>query len=710
MAEVAWRQIHWPRPLDPDAAMGLVRTWASDQLSPQILLETRSSGSTGLSYWLGAQPQVIDSLVAMLGHFITGTLVSIRPASDRQPVSTARQMLANTRHRAVETSTPDLAARAVLSALARVRQGELLVLQVMLGPRRIPLAVPQASPSSVVAPWWKIAWRGDGQRIDAEKRAALRDKVSVHGFACAVRLGVVANTPRRRQLLVLGLTAALRSTEPAGLHLRLGRQRAEAVERGTPPWRWRLRLNAHEVTTLVAWPLGDSDLPGLPSAQPKPLPPALSVTKGKRVLAVATAPGSTGNLTLGADQARRHLHVLGPSGSGKSVLLAHLINQDIRAGRAVVVVEPKGDLVAEILAHVPAERESDVVILDAADSAPVGLNPLITAGRKPEVVVDGLMSVFKAVYGDTLGPRSGDILHAGLLTLARREDASLVMLPLLLTNPGFRRSLTRDINDPIGLGPFWAWYESLPDGGAAVSAPLMNKLRQWLLRPSLRGVLGQRHPKFSMQQVFTERKILLVPLQEGLIGPEVASLLGSLVVAQLWQATQARVAIPVARRHPVMVTIDEVQNYLHLSTDLGEALAQARGLGVGFTLAHQFLGQLPRELRDSLLGNVGSRVCFRLGHDDALSMSRGHPELSPEDLTALGPYEVYAGLVGTDGPAPYASGKTVAPAKATTNVERLRRLSRERYGESLQQVEASFLELIEGPATTASTGRRRRST
>jgi hypothetical protein len=90
------------------------------------------------------------------------------------------------------------------------------------------------------------------------------------------------------------------------------------------------------------------------------------------------------------------------------------------------------------------------------------------------------------------------------------------MLPLLLTNPGFRRSLTAGLNDPLALGPFWAWYESLSDGERSQAiAPVMNKLRQWLLRPSLRVVLGQRQPRSDLRQVFTERKILLVPLRRA---------------------------------------------------------------------------------------------------------------------------------------------------------------------------------------------------
>jgi hypothetical protein len=350
-------------------------------------------------------------------------------------------------------------------------------------------------------------------------------------------------------------------------------------------------------------------------------------------------------------------------------------------------------------------------VLDPSEQSPVGLNPLAHDGQRAEVVADGILTVFKALYADAWGPRTQDILHACLLTLARRRDASLVMLPLLLSNAGFRRSLTGNLNDLLALEPFWAWYENLSDGERQQAiAPVMNKLRQWLRRPSLRAVLGQREPRFDLRQLFTQRKILLVPLRKGIIGAEAASLLGSLVVAELWQATQARAAIPAERRHPVMVYIDEVQDYLHLPTDLGDALAQARGLGVGFTLAHQFLGQLAPAMRTGVLANARSRVCFQLAHEDALAMAKGHPELSLEDFTSLGQYQIYASLFARGQVTPFASGRTLPPATATSNADALRQLSREQYGRPLDEVEASFSDLITARNDAASgiTGRRRR--
>ena len=138
-----------------------------------------------------------------------------------------------------------------MAALARARAEEHLTLQVILGPRRIPLAVPTQSPSSVVAPWYQVAWHGNGGALDSEKRTALRNKVSEAGFACTIRLGVTAPTPRRRELLLLGLMAALRASEAPGVQLRLHREAANRLTAATPPWRWPLRLGAAGTDAVV---------------------------------------------------------------------------------------------------------------------------------------------------------------------------------------------------------------------------------------------------------------------------------------------------------------------------------------------------------------------------------------------------------------------------------------------------------------------------
>jgi hypothetical protein len=558
---------------------------------------------------------------------------------------------------------------------------------------------------------------GDGGQIDGEKRSALRNKVSDHGFACAVRIGVTAGSPARRTQLAEGLVAAIRTSEAAGLRLRPANLSARAVDQARRPRvAWPLRFNVQEILAMTAWPFGDDDLPGTAALHPRRLPAdpitlAREPSRQRRTIAASIAPGSPGYLVQSTSDALRHAHIMAPTGAGKSVLVGRLIEQDIAAGRAVVVIEPKGDLIDDVLSHIPEHRQRDVVVLDPASDSPVGLNPLVAPGRSPEVIADSLLTVFRAIYDDAWGPRLQDLLHASLLTLSRRQDTSLVMLPLLLTNTGFRRSLTRVLHDPIALGPFWAWFESLSEAErGTVIAPLMNKLRPWMYSPRLRAVLGQQHPRFDIRDVFTQRRILLVPLRSGVIGPEVSRLLGSLVVAQLWQAVQSRVAIPPERRHPVGFFIDEVQDYLHLPTDLGDALATARGLGAFFVLSHQHLLQLPLDVRAGVLANARSRILFQLNHDDAVTMSKGHPEISPEDFTSLGAYELYTSLYANGQVRPYAAGRSLPPGPAISDPAELRRQSQARYGRPLDAIDAGFADLLsQNPGTQEPpTGRKRR--
>jgi len=223
------------------------------------------------------------------------------------------------------------------------------------------------------------------------------------------------------------------------------------------------------------------------------------VPRSGRVVGDSSYPGDERPLALTAKDALRHLYLLGPTGVGKSTLMAHLALADARDGRGLVVVDPKGDLVDESLnaAREPLGRRR--VVFDPSDAnRPVGLNPLAGPPQQAPLLADRIVSVFRSLYGDNLGPRSEDILHSGLLTLAYAGNQTLAALPLLLSDAGFRQRLTAQLDDPLGLGSFWQWYESVSDAERRqATAPLMNKLRAFLVRPAMRRMLGQVEPRFS---------------------------------------------------------------------------------------------------------------------------------------------------------------------------------------------------------------------
>ena len=481
----------------------------------------------------------------------------------------------------------------------------------------------------------------------------------------------------------------------------------------------RLRLNVSEIGTLCAWPIGPTaDLPvGRLGSRRVPSPSGLPTTG--RVIGESTWPGKERPLALSVEDSLRHLHVIGPTGTGKSTLLLGLIEQDMQAGRSVIVIEPKGDLIADVLARVPKERVGDVVLIDPTDrESVVGINGLAgSAGGSAELVADQLLNTFHGLYAAHWGPRTSDILMASLLTLARTPGMSLVVLPLLLGDPNFRRRIVGRLNDPIGLGPFWAQYEAWSDAErTAATAPVMNKLRPFLMRPSLRRIIGQTAPKFQICQVFTGRKIVLVNVAKGLMGAEAASLLGALVLSGLWQTAQERSAIPREKRHPVMVYIDEFQDYLHLPTDLGDALAQARGLGISFTLAHQHLAQLDTSMRAGVLANARSRICFQLGNDDAKVMSNTSTVLGTEDFTSLGAYQYYAQLMLGGAVQPWCSGRSLPPSNPTADVAAIRTTSRQQYATRVTEIDEAIEALVTGNQKPAKSDgedlapKRRRST
>ncbi|WP_255799443.1 type IV secretory system conjugative DNA transfer family protein [Mycobacteroides abscessus] len=724
---LVWQQVIWPLPLRESAALGLVRHLAAQPHAPQLIAETRSD-ITGVTYLLGCPLRHAKSVRAVVEQLVRGAVVVPFEASDRVPVTTARRVQLSSAVRPLEPIDPVASTRSVLHALTTVDRGEQLVIQQVLGPRLTPRTPPNQSPAAGQSTVSKL-WTGVAHERGADARQALSKKIGQHGFAATVRLGVQASTSERRRTLLLGLAAALGTANAPGVRVLLKPDTAQRLNSPKPLWSWWTRANhltALETVRLSGWPVADRDdesLPGQPPKHPKPIRPSAAMLCGEQVLASANAPGTSGTVGYNTLDRMRHTWLLGPSGTGKSTLLLNLIAQDLEDNRPLVVIEPK-DLVAEILSRVPAHRLDDVVLLDTLDDAPVGINPLHrVAGdhRSPEVVADSLFATFKALYrsgnSDGLGPRSSDILRHCLTLLAGRSDASLVMLPLLLTNPGFRRSVTRGVmaSDPFDAGPFWQWFNELsPEAAAQVVAPLSNKVRP-LLDRHLRAVLAQRQPRFNVRQVLNEKKILLVPLQKGVLGPETSGLLAAMVLGELWQAIRERTAIPEAQRDPVMVYVDEVQEFLNLPTDLDDALATARSLKAGFHLAHQYEGQLPRPMAEAFRSNARNKICFQLSVADARTMATGQTILAAEDFASQPAHHIYASLIRDNSIQPWASGITLPPTPEISDPGDIRQRSRQQYGQPRSEIEAGFAALLEQTTTDSGdegsiSSRRKRGT
>ena len=300
--------------------------------------------------------------------------------------------------------------------------------------------------------------------------------------------------------------------------------------------------------------------------------------------------------------------------------------------------------------------------------------------------------------------RTADVLSAALLTLARIPQATLVWLVPLLTNPAFRRRvLALAPADPLGTDVFWQGYEAKPVRTQAVEvAPVLNKLRQLMLRPGLRAMLGQAQPRFGLTDLLERRRIVVVNLNQGLLGAGAARLLGTLLISQLWQHLLARQAESPERRQIVSVYIDEVQAFLAgLPGSLADALAQARSLGAAFHLAHQYRGQLSAEMIQAVESNTRSKVYFALSATDAAAAARLAPELEAADFQLLAQYQAYATVMHHGHRSGWFSLATRPAPPAVRDPALLYAASHARYGIPAEQTEAELIALTSGNAPCA---------
>ena len=687
---LVWHQLRFALPLAQDTAVGLVERILADSSLGRVVLELRAAG--GQATW-AVGSRAGERLVSVVRELVPGCRVSrgvSRRAVDQAVVVSARPL-----GTPLETERLTTVVRAVLAALASTAKDEELVVQLQLGRRFSPQVLGRVEPQG----WLELLGLVPIPSLSGERGRRLKAQLGRHRAAASLRLGVRAASPLRQRTLLQGLLGALRLLESPGVRLRARTENPAKLNGVRRPWRPGLELGAGEIVAMVGWPVGEGALPATPSAHPRVLP-LPSARETQRAFATGVADQASERLGISIGDALYHTVLLGPTGAGKSTALAHLVLADIHAGRGVLLIDPKTDLVADILARIPEQRRDDVVVIDPTSSHPVGINPLARAqtacGASPELVADTVLATFKGVFAESWGVRVEQVLSAALVTLARTPGATLVDLPLVLTNTAYRQRLIAASGaDPLGTGQFWAAYEALSEAQRQQwVGPVLTRLQPFLIRPHLRATLGQAAPSFDLGEVFTRRRIVLVSLNKGVLGAESARLLGSLLVGQLWPLILARAAVEPSRRHVVSVFIDEVQDYLSLPGSLADALAQARSLGAAFHLAHQYRGQLPAALKAGIDANARNKIIFSLSAADAAELARQAIDLEAADFQLLPRFGVYARTMHHGRENPWCHATTLPPTPPVQDALALRASSQARYGQDAAQVEAALLARI----------------
>lgn len=372
------------------------------------------------------------------------------------------------------------------------------------------------------------------------------------------------------------------------------------------------------------------------------------------------------NRLFGIKQADRlfHMYTLGKTGTGKTTLLETMIHQDIEAGRGLCFIDPHGDMAERVAAWLPPEHRERFKYLNASDPAqPFGYNPLKKVAKSAiPLAASGLMEAFKKHWSDAWGVRMEHVLRNAVYALLEMGDASLPDILKLLSDKTYRRKVVAKLEN-AQVKAFWEdefEHYSFRYRADAI-APVQNKVGALLADPLMRRMLTEPDRMLHFRRLMERGEVLVVNLARGKLGEDTSSLLGSLLVTTIGLAAFSRADAPEQERRPFFLYLDEFQNFTTKS--VATMISELRKYGLGLVLANQHLSQLDPDVRDSVLGNVGTLIAFRMGPQDAAMISREFAErFQPIDLMNLENHHIYLRLMIDGAPSKPFSAVTVKTA------------------------------------------------
>ena len=520
------------------------------------------------------------------------------------------------------------------------------------------------SARDVMQALWKPPEASDKKEFQAEKPLsaveqakvdAIQEKIRYPGYEVMIRVVVSSNTAARSQVLLKNIVAAFAlfdSPSFNGFKFNLTKNVDELatafIFRFFPQANNRDILNSVELATLFHLP----DQNSIPTSQvkrqmSKQVDGPTEVMETGLLLGYNEFRGVRKPIRLADKDRRRHIHIIGQTGVGKSVLQENLAYQDMLAGRGFALVDPHGDLAEALLAKVPRDRVEDIVYFDPGDmSNPIGLNMFeFDHPDQKDFLVQEAINMLYGLYdpGHTgiVGPRLEHIFrNCALLLMADPAGGTFVDVPKLLVDEQFRNAKLKYVTDRQVLD---FWTKEFPasqrsnEAGDLISW-VISKFGPFISNDAMRNIIGQTKSGFNFPEIMNNNKILLVNLSKGKMGDLNSKLLGIIFVMKFQAAAMARANIPEHERKDFTLYVDEFQNF---ATDSFETiLSEARKYRLSLVLANQFMTQLKEELREAILGNVGTTITGRIGTTDAeIMVKRYTPVFTAEDLTKLPNFE-----------------------------------------------------------------------
>ncbi len=462
----------------------------------------------------------------------------------------------------------------------------------------------------------------------------------------------------------------------------------------------KMILSSEEIASIYHLPISSTETPKIKWLKSKEAPPPANLPASGVLVGESVFRGQAKPVYITDDDRRRHVYLVGQTGTGKSTLIGDMVLEDIKSGKGVAIIDPHGDLVTNALGFVPKERLDDLIYFDPGDlERPLGVNMIDYNFNRPEektFIVNEMQGIFNKLFlAETMGPMFEQYMRNALLLLMEdmpNEPATLVEVPRVFTDTEYRMRKLGRITNPVVID-FWE-KEAIKAGGEASLANMTpyitSKFNNFIANDYMRPIIGQAKSAFNFRQAMDEGKILLINLSKGKIGDINAGLLGMVFTGKILMAALSRVDIAnVSERRDFYLYIDEFQNF---TTDsVSTILSEARKYKLNLTMAHQFIAQLTEKTRDAVFGNVGSQIVFRVGAQDAeFLVKQFEPTFSQNDLVNIDNLNAYAKIL-INGMTSKPFNLRILGTSWTRGdkelAEKLREYSRTKYGQDRHVIE-----------------------
>jgi hypothetical protein len=461
-------------------------------------------------------------------------------------------------------------------------------------------------------------------------------------------------------------------------------------------------LNTEEITSFFHFPTSYIKNPIIHWLSARSAPPPSNLPQEGIILGENIYQGIKSIIRITRNDRRRHIYVIGQTGTGKTTLLKNMIIQDIKNGDGVCFIDPHGDVAQEILGLIPKERIDDVIYFNPGDTRrPIGLNILEYSPQRPEektFIINTLIEIIDKLYNlqVTGGPMFEQYLRNALYLIMDDPSWGYTLLEVskVFVDEPFRDELLRKCkNYPV----IEFWTKQAPVVGGELSLENMitwvtSKLNPFILNEFVRPIIAQAKSTIDFNQIMNERKILIVNLSKGLIGETSAYLMGMLLITKILLGAFARITIPEEERKDFYLYIDEFQNFAFKG--VASILAEARKYRLSMVLAHQYIKQLPEEIASAVVGNVGTMIAFRVGAQDAEFLEKIFlPVFNKFDLVNIPNYNAYIKLLIHGYVSDAFNIKTLPPEPSSKELaEKVAELSMLKYGKEKEIIEKEIAE------------------